>query len=106
MPNRNYQRGVRFERQLVNELKALGCVASRTAGSHGKFDVVAVATDMTTACKVNKLFDWTSQTPKDTWFDWSVRFDRGRLERVCYVKVVRDCDQWVYLIQAKVRCDK
>lgn len=101
-PNRNYQRGTRFERELVTVLKDLGCEATRSAGSHGKWDVCAVATDMTTACKVNKLFDWTSQAPKDGWFEWLARYDRGRLERLCYIKVVRDCDQWVYLIQCKV----
>lgn len=100
--NARYNKGVRFERELVRALKALGCEASRSAGSKGRWDVVAVATDMTTACKVNKLFDWTAGTPKDKWFDWLVRYDIGTLERTCYIKVVRDCDQWVYLIQCKV----
>src|SRR3990167_406058 len=102
MPNKNYNRGVRFERELVKVLKAAGCEVTRSAGSHGKWDVVAVATEMTVAKTVNELFDWTTGTPKDTWFDWLVRYDRGTLELICYVKVVRDCDQWVYLIQCKI----
>ena len=102
MPNKNYNRGVRFERELVKALKACGCEVTRSAGSHGKWDVCAVATEMMVACKVNKTFYWTTGTPKDTWFDWLVRYDHGKLERMCYVKVVRDCDQWVYLIQCKI----
>ena len=102
MPNKNYNRGVRFERELVNVLKAAGCEVTRSAGSKGRWDVCAVATNMTAAAKVNKLFDFTNAEPKDTWFDWACRYDTGRLDKWCYLKVVRDCDQWVYLIQAKV----
>lgn len=102
MPNKGYQKGVRFERELVNVLKAAGCQVTRSAGSHGKWDVCAVATEISVAKTVNDLFDWTDATPKDPWFDWACRYDRGNLEKWCYIKVVRDCDQWVWLIQAKV----
>ena len=102
-PNKNYQRGVRFERELVNVLKAAGCRVTRSAGSHGCWDVCAVATDMTAACLVSKLFDWTPAPPKDEWFDWLCRYDTGRLERMCYVKVIHaDPDEWAYFFQCKV----
>lgn len=40
--NRNYNKGVRFERKRLNHYKALGKCALRTAGSHGAFDIVVV----------------------------------------------------------------
>lgn len=43
MPNANYERGVRFERELKAKLEAKGCQVFRTAGSHGAFDLIAVA---------------------------------------------------------------
>ena len=42
MPNKNYQRGVRLEREVMNIFKAKGYIAQRTAGSHSPFDVVLV----------------------------------------------------------------
>jgi len=36
----NYKKGVRFERELLNLLKANGYLGLRTAGSHSPFDVV------------------------------------------------------------------
>ena len=41
MPNRNYQRGVRLEHEVVNMFKDAGYNAQRTAGSHSEFDVIA-----------------------------------------------------------------
>ena len=42
MPNKNYIRGVKFERELQEafEKEFPGSQASRTAGSHGVFDVI------------------------------------------------------------------
>lgn len=42
MPNRNYERGAAFERWLVGLLRGYGYIATRTPGSHGAFDVVAL----------------------------------------------------------------
>lgn len=42
MANRNYNKGVRKERKIVNQAKALGYYASRNAGSHGIWDVTIV----------------------------------------------------------------
>ena len=106
-PNPNYQRGARFERQLVKAFKDCGAEACRSAGSHGLYDVSACITDMVTAAKVSHLFEWlsTEQPPKDyEWFDWVCRFPVGKLERTCYVKVISDGrGQWAYFCQCKVQ---
>jgi len=44
MPNANYTKGVILEREIVNLFKSVGCVAARTAGSHGKYDLYAIGT--------------------------------------------------------------
>jgi Holliday junction resolvase len=41
MPNANYARGVRYERQIMAQLKASGYSVVRASGSHGLFDVIA-----------------------------------------------------------------
>lgn len=41
MPNRNYQRGRRYEYKVMRDLEECGYHAYRTAGSHGAFDVIA-----------------------------------------------------------------
>lgn len=46
MPNRNYLRGTRFERQCRKDWLSFGCqAASRTAGSHGLFDLYMITSD-------------------------------------------------------------
>ena len=42
MPNQNYLRGVRFEREVMKIFKDAGFIVMRTAGSHSPFDVVLV----------------------------------------------------------------
>ena len=44
MVNKNYQKGTRFERKLVNEARAKKCIAFRSAGSHSPIDVVVIDT--------------------------------------------------------------
>ena len=39
MPNPAYQKGVRFEREVVTAFRKIGCQATRSAGSHGVWDV-------------------------------------------------------------------
>lgn len=41
MSNRNYNRGRAYEYRVVKMLEATGYTASRSAGSHGCYDVVA-----------------------------------------------------------------
>jgi Holliday junction resolvase len=42
MPNRNYIKGVRKERKIVNDARASGLIAFRSAGSHSCIDVVII----------------------------------------------------------------
>lgn len=42
MPNHNYEAGRRFEYERLNHYRDLGYCALRTAGSHGKYDLVIV----------------------------------------------------------------
>ena len=42
MPNPNYKRGVRLEREVVDIFKKAGYGVIRTAGSHSPWDVVLV----------------------------------------------------------------
>ena len=42
MPNKHYMKGYRKERKLVNEARAEGYLAFRSAGSHSPVDVVIV----------------------------------------------------------------
>jgi len=47
LPNKNYIRGVTFERELQKsfEKEFPGSTAYRTAGSHGEFDVIVLSKD-------------------------------------------------------------
>jgi len=42
MSNPNYLKGVRKERRIVNEERAKGNIALRSAGSHSPIDVVSI----------------------------------------------------------------
>lgn len=42
MPNKNYQKGARFERKIVNDEREKGKIAYRSAGSHSKIDVTII----------------------------------------------------------------
>lgn len=42
MPNRYYEKGIRKERKIVNEARAKGKIAFRSAGSHSKVDVCII----------------------------------------------------------------
>lgn len=54
--NSNYRKGVRFEYERLKHYKAQGLDAVRTAGSHGKWDIITIdATNNTVnliQCKV------------------------------------------------------
>ena len=43
MPNRNYLKGVRKERKLVNQAREQGLVSFRSAGSHSPVDVIIIS---------------------------------------------------------------
>ena len=42
MPNKNYISGRAFEYKVMKELRDMGFLVMRTAGSHGPFDIVAI----------------------------------------------------------------
>ena len=42
MPNKNYLKGIRKERKLVQEFRDKGCISARTAGSHSPIDLFAI----------------------------------------------------------------
>lgn len=42
MPNKNYIKGVRKERSIVNEARARGLISFRSAGSHSPIDVCVI----------------------------------------------------------------
>lgn len=42
MTNKNYRRGYVIERKVVNEFRDKGLFATRSAGSHSLFDVIAL----------------------------------------------------------------
>jgi Restriction endonuclease len=43
MPNKNYLKGRRFEYAIMKSFREDGYDVSRTAGSHGKFDIIAIS---------------------------------------------------------------
>lgn len=105
MPNKNYQRGVRWERELVKLCKKCGCTATRSAGSHGLWDVVAFADYQSNAKALNKQFEWLStDQPKHPWFEWTLRYRKGKLEKILWAKVMHDPqDRYAYFFQCKVK---
>lgn len=58
MPNKNYIKGVRKERKIVNEARDKGLIAFRSAGSHSPIDVVVID-------KRNKLIKLIQCKPDD-----------------------------------------
>lgn len=42
MPNKNYIKGVRMEREVMHYLEKRGWLCFRTAGSHSPIDVIAI----------------------------------------------------------------
>lgn len=42
MTNKNYEKGVRFEREILDIFKKEGYTCSRSAGSHSPFDFTLV----------------------------------------------------------------
>ena len=67
MSNKNYLRGVKIERTCMEELKAEGYNVSRTSGSHGVYDVVAVKCGQVRFIQLKRLKKdvKTYKTPED-----------------------------------------
>jgi len=45
MPNKKYLKGIRKERKYVNDARAKGQIAFRSAGSHSPIDVITIDTE-------------------------------------------------------------
>ena len=76
MPNQSYTKGRAFEYEVANTFKALGCLTTRSAGSHGTWDLTIAAPNLTT---INKVMDLFNSKPRrsvegflGTALDWSV----------------------------------
>lgn len=57
--NRNYKNGAIFENQVKRYFEKMGCIAFRSAGSHGLADVIAISKDGTMfliQCKKSGIF--------------------------------------------------
>lgn len=54
MPNKNYLRGVRLEREVQEIFRKHGYTCARTAGSHSPYDVICIkeTKDMKKVCFV------------------------------------------------------
>jgi Holliday junction resolvase len=63
MPNKNYIKGVRKERECVNQARRQGKLAFRSAGSHSPIDVVVID-------KKQKLIEFIQCKP-DTMNDYA-----------------------------------
>lgn len=62
MTNRNYKNGAVFENQVKRYFEDMGCLAFRSAGSHGLADVIAVSKEGTMfliQCKKSGIFPKT-----------------------------------------------
>lgn len=59
MVNKNYQKGVRKERKIVNQARKLGYLSFRSAGSHSPIDVIIIDTKLKKIqllqCKPNNI---------------------------------------------------
>ena len=60
----NYRRGTEKERQAMKELERVGYTAMRTAGSHGPFDVIAVAPQGIRLIQIGRVKKGNSYTGK------------------------------------------
>lgn len=57
MPNKNYLKGVRKERKIIQDLKAMGFeIAQRSAGSHSPIDIFAI-------CRARHLIKFIQSKP-------------------------------------------
>lgn len=97
MPNKNYQRGVRYERKIQSDI---GMNSIRAAGSHGVFDVIAYNKDTVRfiQCKASKkkqvsFSDYSDEienileecVPPNTTKELWVYYGRGKLHRIWVV---------------------
>lgn len=59
--NPSYIKGRRFEYEVAKTFKDLGCLVSRSAGSHGVWDLTVVAPDLDI---LNRVLEWFQHKPR------------------------------------------
>ena len=110
MPNRRYEAGRRFEYEVMGAFCQAGCTVVRAAGSHGPYDLVALALDYDATAAAERLLTTNAHThlqwdapamgdsKKILWLTASGKYT-GK-----YIHVERVASQaaTVYFIQCKV----
>lgn len=106
MANKQYQKGVRLEREIVSGFKKAGAKAMRTAGSHGWADVIAVVTPEQ-VMGISGVFDSFEQTTDDQAVTKFVRIGKKYTDTL-YVQVYKNRfeDETLFAIQAKRKAVK
>jgi hypothetical protein len=101
MPNKQYQKGVRLEREVVNLLKRAGGRATRTAGSHGWVDVLGEVMSQGPLLGIFEGFRYSSVN--DMGFDAVLVREGKKYTDVLYFNAYTDDDKLstLFLIQCK-----
>ena len=73
MPNKNYIKGVRKERKVVNQAKEKGLLAFRSAGSHSPIDVVVIDKKLREIyliqCKPDSMSEKAKERLEDKYYE-------------------------------------
>lgn len=96
MANANYVKGVVLEREIVNAFKSVGCKASRTAGSHGAYDLFAIGTKAQLDLGWDKLEIMQFRPGNDAW----IRTGRRYVDTL-YPMIVNGFEESAVFIQCK-----
>lgn len=91
MPNKQYERGVRFERERKRFWESLGYQVTRASGSHGFYDLVAIPKDndgpvYAIQCKTADDYKVARKLASD--FKKNPPLPRGRVKQTMEVKVM------------------
>ena len=109
--NKAYLKGRAFEYQTMTHLKKMGCLVSRSAGSHGVWDLVAVARGPFVSADVRAWLSLGLQREEAGYLSTSVEWltQRGArsspTSKRLYFRVIPDgtIDGLVVLIQCKTK---
>ena len=98
----NYERGVRFERLVIKHFKSLGCITTRSSGSHGMWDIVAVALGPMISSDVYNWLGAQSSKAVSGFLDHRLQWPSTRGQKWVYYKALTSTDHHlVILIQCK-----
>jgi hypothetical protein len=81
MTNNNYKRGYNLERNVKLYFESLGYVATRAAGSHGKYDVWATDGEslILVQCKIGATVAYAERLLKEMADEFFVSFDTATI---------------------------